>query len=484
MSREPTLDPALRRAAVLPRVVVAVCLAQFLSVLDGFIVSVALPSMAAELTISEADMQWVPNAYGLLYAGPLLVSGRLADRFGRSRMFLTGLTVLIAGSVAAALAPNAALLFIGRGAQGLGTALCLPAGLGLLVAAYPEGPRRTRVLGLITLSGGIGMVSAGVLGGVLTGVFGWRSVFWFAVAPALLAIALMASGARRRVPDVTTGKAAGEPPAALNLTNAAVSVFGLALLVYAGSRVPVAGLAPQVWLTGLLGLGLLAAFFVLERRSRTPLIDSGVARLPRVRGANLLALIFPVGFVAPQFLGTQVLQNVLGLDPVHTGFAYLPLAVVVLAVTPVAARLTDSLGPGPVTAAGFAALAIGLGYLTFALTWSYWTGFLPATVLAGAGVTAVFVALAVAAVEGVPEGGTGLASGLFNTSQQVGGALVLALTASLAAGWSAHARAGDADPLSALADGLRLGMAATTVLSVVGIAGAVLLLRKPNREDR
>lgn len=447
----------------------AVCLAQYLSVLDGFIVSVALPQMGSELRLDTAQLQWIPNAYGLVYAGLLLAAGRLADRFGRTRMFLIGLTAVVVGSTLAAVAPTGAVLFTGRGIQGLGTALSLPAGLGLLVAAFPEGPRRTGMLGMITISGGIGMVSAGALGGLLTGWFGWRSVFWFAIGPAILAMLFMASAAR--------GRPSQGRPVPLNLTDAAISVGGLSLIVYAGSRVPVVGWAsPQVWLSAVVGLALLALFWQLERRSESALVDPALLRHRPVRGANLLALIFPVGFVAPQFLGTQVLQGVLGLDPVQTGFAYLPLAVVVLLATPLAGRLTDQVGPGPVAAAGFAILGGGLGYLTVALGWSYWTGFLPATLLAGAGVTAVFVALAVAAVQGVAEAQTGLASGLFNTSQQVGGALVLALTASLAASWSIRASAAGGDEVSALALGLRAGMAATTVLSIIGAMGALKFL--------
>ncbi|MGK5680221.1 MFS transporter [Actinoplanes sp. URMC 104] len=473
MSADNELAPEANRTggSAPARVILAVCLAQFLSVLDGFIVSVALPPTAADLGIDAASLQWIPNAYGLLYAAPLLIAGRMADRFGRTRMFQVGLAVLIAGSVLAALAPNPTVLFVGRGAQGLGTALCLPAGLGLLVAAFPEGPGRTRVLGLVTLSGGIGMVSAGALGGVLTAGFGWRAVFWFAVGPAVLAMALMAAGApgRRPLPQRR------EP---LNIGNGLVGALGLSLLVYASSRVPADGWSAQVWVAALGSAVLIATFVVLERRSRSPLLDPLVIARPRVRGANLLALIFPVGFIAPQFLGTQVLQEVLGLDAMRTGLSYLPLAAVVLATTPLAARLTDRAGPRLVTALGFGMLAVGLTYLTATLDSAYAIGFLPATLLAGAGVTAVFVALAVAAVEGVPTERTGMASGLFNTSQQVGGALVLTLTASLAAGRSEQMRVDGADPVSALASGLRLGMATTAVLSAVGVIGALFLLRR------
>jgi len=473
MSADNELAPGVKRTggSAPARVVFAVCLAQFLSVLDGFIVSVALPRTAASLDIDQASLQWIPNAYGLLYAAPLLVAGRMADRFGRIRMFQAGLAVLIGGSILAAVAPSAAVLFVGRGAQGLGTALCLPAGLGLLVAAFPEGPARTRVLGLVTLSGGIGMVSAGALGGVLTAGFGWRAVFWFVVGPAVLAMASMAAGA-------PGGRSARDRPEPVNIGNGLVGALGLLLLVYASSRAPAGGWSAQVWVSALGAAVLIATFVVLERRSASPLIDPVVIARRRVRGANLLALIFPVGFIAPQFLGTQVLQEVLGLDAMRTGLSYLPLAAVVLATTPLAARLTDRAGPRLVTGLGFGMLAVGLTYLTVMLDSSYAIGFLPATLLAGAGVTAVFVALAVAAVEGVPAERTGMASGLFSTSQQVGGALVLTLTASLAAGRSGRMRADGADAVSALASGLRLGMATTAVLSAVGVIGAVLLLRR------
>jgi EmrB/QacA subfamily drug resistance transporter len=444
---------------------------QFLSVLDGHIVSIALPSIAQDVGFSPTGLQWVLNAYMVPLAGVLLLGGRIADVFGRRPAFLGGLALLGTGSLLGGVATTPAMLLAGRVLQGLGAAVSIPAALALVVTTFPEGPQRTRALAKMFIGGGVAMVSAGLLGGTLTALAGWHWVLLINLPVAGLAAALGWAG--------MAGHHDERSDVAFDVTGAAAGVGALTLLVLATVETRAAGwlTAPTVTAAGA-ALLLAVVFVVVELRHPAPLLRFGLLRSRPVAGANLLAIVFSSGFIAPLFLGTIYLQDVLGFDPLEAGLAFLPLSLVVVLSNPLLARLTARLGVAPVTAAGFVLVGLAFAHLSAASGGSYALEVLPGFVLAGVGVTAAIIPMAVAAVTGVSDKESGMASGVFNASLQVGGAVMLALIAAVAAG----AMTDTASP-EALAGGLQNGFRFAAVLNVVAAVAAVLFFR-PTRPER
>lgn len=487
---------------------VAISAADFLVVMEGFVVAVALPAMQDDLGLSQSGLQWVFTAYVLVFGGFLLLGGRVADLYGRRRVLIAGFGAFAAGSVVAGLAPTPGLLIAGRAVQGLGAAAMSPAALALLTATFPTGGARNMALGVWSAVGSVGIPAGALIGGLLTQVLGWRWVLALN-APAALLAAVLAWVTLEESRDETVRDADGV--ARLDVPGATTITAGLALLIVAitGTERLAAVIAADPWQAGEVaasGVGLLPAVaavtvplvaagalligFVrierrLERRGMAPLVPLSIVRTPGLVTADLAAAVLPVGLGALLLLGTQHLQRVLGFTAWQTGVAYLALAVPTIVASPAAARLTGRLGRRWVAIGGFALQAAGLLWLSAvapeigvagagasssAFTRDvFLLGVLPAFVMVGAGAPIAYVPVTGAAVDDAGHA-AGLASGLFNAAQQVGNALALALMATAVAIGAALAPgspAANASELDLLA-GLRIGLAVAAVLCITG----------------
>ena len=399
---------------------------QFVLVLDASIVNVALPSIGHALDVAPDDLSWVVNGYILLFGGFLLLGGRLADLLGRRRMFMLGLGVFALASLGGALATSSLWLVVARGTQGLGAALVSPAALALLMSLFDEGAERNRALGLWAALGGSGGAAGAILGGMLTDGIGWEAVLLVNVPIGALAIA----AASRLLPE----SRAGLGRRGFDLAGAVAVTTGLTVLIYALVDANDAGWGSTQTI-GLAALALvaLAGFVAIERRSRQPLVPLGIFRNRRIRGGNIVTVLNTGALFPMFFFITLYTQDVLGYSAVESGLAQLPLAATIAA--------SATLAPRVVARAGYrTALVAGLGLLAGGLLWlaqlpadgSYPSDLLLPSLVVGLGEGVVWVASMVAATSGADESEAGLASGLVNTSQQLGGALGVAALVAVA----------------------------------------------------
>jgi EmrB/QacA subfamily drug resistance transporter len=425
---DPAVDadrPGIAAGVSRPGLVLAfLSIAQFMVILDVSIVNVALPSIEKALGIEEVNLPYVVTLYGTVLGGCLLFGSRLADMFGRRRMLRIGLAVFGVASLAAGVAQDQSLLFAARGLQGLGSAMIAPAALSTLTMTFISGPERAKALGVWGALTGIASVAGVTLGGVLSDGPGWRWIFFINVPIALAAVLL----APRVLPESRGQRQRFDALGAVLLTG------GLLTLLYALEEAISHGWTDSVVLV-FLGVAavLLAGFWVVERRAAAPLVPFDVFGARTLRYANLATLFLLGTVVTVFFFASLFLQQVLDYSPLQTGLAYVPLAVLVAVGAGVASGLVAKV-PGKVV------LAVGLVLVATALlllarmpsTASYLTGVLPVFLLAGVGMGLSFVPLQIAAQVGVPEERAGLAAGLINTSQEVGGALGVAVAATYA----------------------------------------------------
>ena len=406
-------------------ILVFLCIAGFMTFLDVSIVNVSLPTIERELKISETTLQYVVTTYGTVLGGCLLLGGRLADSFGRRRMLQTGLVLFALASLMAGLSRVAVLLVVARGLQGLGAAFIAPSALSILANTFPEGPERTRALGVWGGLAGIASVAGVMLGGLLTEGPGWRWIFFINVPIGLAAAAL----APVIVPEGRDRARRG-----FDLAGAVVLTAGLVLLIFALGQTANWG-AGSVKSVGLL-LGaavLLFSFTMVERRTDTPLIPLSTFRMKALRNANLIAACMLGSLVTLFFFASLFMQQVLHYSPIKTGLAYVPIALVVSVGAGVSQGLVKRLAAKPVLIAGLVLATIGL-----VLLWrvpvhaSYPVDVLPAFLIGGLGLGMAFVPIQVAAFSGIREEDSGMAAGLINTSQEAGGALGVAIAASVA----------------------------------------------------
>ncbi len=400
---------------------------QFMIVIDASIVNVALPSIGRGLRFSQVDLSWVVNAYVLTFGGFLLLGGRLADLLGRRRMFILGLALFSAASLLGGLAQSEAWLIAARAVQGLGAAIVSPAALSIITTTFAEGAERNRALGVWGAVAGAGGAAGVLLGGVLTDGLNWRWVL-FVNVPIGVAAALLAP---RLLPE---SRDHHENPS-FDIPGAVTVTAGLALLVYAVVDAVNAGWTSTATLTRLGGaVLLLAVFVVVELRARQPLVPFGIFRLRTLRGANVVSVLLGMSLFSMFFFISLYLQQILGFSALQAGLSYLPLSVAIIACAGAASTLTTRVGFKPTLVAGFVLVAAGL--LWFAQVrapgGSYLADVLGPSILAGAGLGLSFVSVTIAAFVGTVPSQAGLASGLVNTSQQVGGALGLAILASIA----------------------------------------------------
>jgi EmrB/QacA subfamily drug resistance transporter len=452
-------------------------------ILDLTITNVALPTIQHALQMTPQDLGWVVNAYALAYGGFLLLGGRLADRLGRRRVFLAGVTVFTLASLLGGLAPAGGVLIAARGLQGLGAALAGPAGLSILTTTFADGPERNRALGVwsaVLASGGaIGMLA----GGLLTQYASWRWVLFVNVPVG----ALVLVATPRLIPA-----ARGQLRTRLDVAGAVTVTAGLVALVYATSQVPGRGWTATPTLgMFLLAVVLLGAFLVIEAHHRAPLVPLSIFRHRSLAGADTVALLGGAAIIAsPIFFLTLYLQQILGFSAVRAGLATLPLGLAVIAASRLTPKLINRIGPRRLLAGGLALAAVGLALLgRIHPTGSYPVDVAGPIVLLGLGMGLSFVPMTASATAGVPPAEQGLASGLLQTAQQLGVALGLAALTSLATAIS-RGLLGPADRppapaalQAALTGGYAAALRGTALLALAGAALAILIL-PPTRQPK
>jgi len=447
-----------------------VCLAQFMVILDVAIVNVALPSIRDGLHFSTSGLQWVVNAYTLTFAGFLMLGGRSADLLGRRRMFVAGSALFAVASLACALADSRGLLIGARALQGLGGAVVSPATLSIVTSALAEGAERNRGLALWGAMGALGGSSGALLGGVLTQAFGWPAIFAVNVPLAAIVIGL----GLRVVPATRTVHVARS----FDVAGAVLVTASLVALTFGIVRTETLGwVSPGVLGPLAGGLVLLAAFLVVEGRiARAPLVPLSMLRVGRLRAANLVVVLLYAALFPVWFFLTLYLQQVLRYDAIEAGLAFLPMTLTIFAGSSLAPRLVARFRPRRVITAGMLCAAAGTALLTGIDAGGSYFG----TVLAGAVVSSLGMGLAlvpatIVAMQGVAGSQSGLASGLLNTSRLMGGALGLAVLSTIAAAQT-RGELG-ASPAEALTAGFGVAFEVGTLLCLAGAAVAALLLR-------
>lgn len=413
-------------------VVLAACAGQFLVVLDVSVVNVALPSMRTDLGLSTIGLQWVLNAYSIAFAGFMLLGGRAADIFGRKRMFLAGLGVFTAASVAGGLAQEGWQLLAARGVQGLGAAVLAPATLTILTAAVPAGPARTRAIATWAAVGAGGGAAGGLVGGVLTDVLSWRWVLLINVpAGALVLLAAVLWLAESR---------AEEARRRLDLPGAVLVTGGLAVVAYGIVQTEQAGWGAAATLVPLLGgLALLAAFLLVEARTKAPLMPLRLFRVRAVSAANAGMLVTGSASFAMWFFMTVYAQNVLGYTPLEAGLALIPSSLSVVLGSKLAPLLMRRVGARHVAVLGALVGAVGFGWQsTMTADGTFVRTILGPGILMMAGAGLAMTPLAALATGSAAPGEAGLVSGLVNTSRTMGGAIGLAILSTVAAARTSH----------------------------------------------
>ncbi|MDQ3629946.1 MAG: MFS transporter [Actinomycetota bacterium] len=448
------------------------CLAQFMVILDVSIVNVALPSIRADLGFSAAGLQWVVNGYTLAFAGFLLLGGRAADLVGRRVVFIAGMAVFGTASLVGGFAQDDATLVAARAAQGLGGAIVAPATLSILTTTFTEGSDRNRALGLWAAMGGAGGAAGALLGGVLTQWLSWRWILFINV-PIGLGAALVA--ARVLLPG--RGKRTARH---FDVAGAITVTAGLVVLTYGivGSEQHGWGSARTLSLLAA-GAALLAGFTFIEGRlAAAPLVPLGIFGSRQLTGANLVVFLMGSAAFAMWYFVSLYLQEVLRFSPIEAGLSFLPMTLAIVACSQIASRLTGRIGAGRVLTVGMS--SIGVGMLLFAqvrVDGTYLVDVLVPSLLAAMGIGFSFVPVTIAATAGVAGPEAGLASGLVNTSRQVGGSLGLALLATFATQRSADL-AGSLDRAAALTEGFQRAFLLGGVLALVGAAAAAGLLSR------
>jgi EmrB/QacA subfamily drug resistance transporter len=453
---------------------VLVCLAQLMVILDVSIVNVALPSIKGSLHFSTTGLQWVVNAYTLTFAGFLLLGGRASDLLGRRRVFIAGTALFVLASLACALAGSRSLLIGARALQGLGGAVISPASLAIITTSFGEGRDRNRALGIWGAMGGVGGALGALLGGLLTQGLGWPAIFLINV-PIGLAVIMLAPGL---VPEGRTAVTHRH----FDVAGAVLVTAALTALVYGIVRTDTLAWGSSGVLVPLLaGVVLLGLFVLVEGKiASAPLVPLPILRLRKLRAANLVVFLLFSAVFAMWFFVSLYLQQILHLDALQAGLSFVPMTLGVVLATSFAPRLVARFGERAVLTLGMLLAAGGLGLLSrVSPGGTYLQDVLPGGVLAAVGLGLSLVPATIAAVSGVPSGQSGLASGLINTSRLVGGAFGLAILSTIAS-TRTHSQliAGASGPAS-LSSGFQLAFLAGAVISLLGAIAAAVLLRAP-----
>ncbi|MFI9629573.1 MFS transporter [Streptomyces sp. NPDC052042] len=451
-------------------VLAAAAVAQFVFALDMSVVNIALPAVRAALGFAPLDLSWVVHVYALTFGGLLLLGGRACDLYGRRRLFVLGLTVFGVCSLAGGLAQEPWQLIAARAGQGLGAAAAAPAALALLTTTFPEGPRRTRALGIWSAVNAAGGALGVLAGGLLTQYAGWRWVMLINLPFVAAALTLVPAG----VPAGTPSGPRGRPDA----LGAVLATGGIGLLVFGTVRTDSHGWASAATVVPLCAaVVLLAAFAVAEARAEAPLLRLGLLRSRWVAGANTLVFLAAAGQFAAFYFVSLYMQQVLGMGAAATGAAFLPFSVGLVAGTVIATRITSSRSPRAALVSGALLAAVGLAWFAaIRPDGSFLVDVLGPSLLTSFGTGLVLAPVAAAATTGVARDEAGMASGFFNSSRQLGGCVGLAVLATVAA----HRTGSGTGPAAANA-GYAVGLAATAVLFLLAAAVAICVLpgRRP-----
>ncbi len=451
---------------------VLVCLAQLMVILDVSIVNVALPSIRDGLRFSTTGLQWVVNAYTLTFAGFLLLGGRAADLLGRRQVFLAGTALFALASLACALADSRALLIGARALQGIGGAVISPASLAIIATSFREGGERSRALGVWGAMGGLGGSLGVLLGGVLTQAFGWPAIFLVNVPIGIGVIAC----SRGLIP---AGRASGASRH-FDAAGALLITGGLTALVYGIVRTDTLGWGAAGVLVPLaVGAALVGAFVFVEGKvAREPLMPLRVFGMARLRAANLIMFLLYASVFAIWFFLSLYLQQVLRYDALQTGLRFLPMTLAIMLASTLAPRLVAAWGERRVLSAGMLCATVGLYLLTGVHSGgSYVADVLPGSLLAAIGLGLSLVPATIAAVAGVSARESGLASGMLNTSRLIGGALGLAVLSTIAASRTRADLLAGASGAAAQSGGFRIAFAVASAISLLGALAAATLLR-------
>ena len=446
--------------------------AQFVVVLDASIVNVALPSIGKGLHFSDSDLPWVVNAYVIAFGGFLLLGGRAADLLGRRRVFMAGLAGVAVASLLAGFAATRGELIAARAAQGLAAAFISPSALSIVTTLFTDGAERNRALGVWgAVSGAAGAVGV-LLGGVLTSGLSWEWVLWVNVPVALIALALTPGIVPESRSEATTRH--------FDAAGAVAITAGLSVLAYALLDASSAGWG-STKIVSLLALSvvLIAAFILIESRSKAPLVPLQIFRLRTLTGANIVGLLLGASLFAMFFFISLYMQQVLHYSPIHAGLSYLPLALTIIVAAGFGGQLVTRFGFKPILASGMAIIAGGLVWWShIAVHGSFLGDILGPSLLVAVGLGLGFVTSTIAAVAGVEPREQGLASGLINTSQQFGGALGLAILATIATSRTNHALASGTSTLPhALTVGFQAAFLGGAVIAALGVVATLLLIR-------
>ena len=454
------------------RILAVVATAFFMTILDVSIVNVALPSIGKDLHFSQENLQWVITAYAIAFGGFLLLGGRAADLLGRRRVFFAGVILFTAASLVCGLSQSEGMLISARAVQGLGAAIISPAALSIVMTSFEEGPERNKALGIWGALGGSGAAVGVLAGGVLTKYLGWEWIFFVNVPIGALVLAL--------TPGIVPESRREGAERRYDALGAVLVSGGLALLVYTISRAPIVGWGTARTILLLIASGaLLVAFLVNESRVKDPLMPFSIFRVRTLAGANVVGWLLGGVLFANFFLLTLYVQDVLGYSALKTGVTFVATAGTAVISAGVAQALTTRFGPKPI-------IVIGLVLLTGGMIWysqipvhgSYVSDLLPGYLMVGVGIAFAYVPVSIAALAGVPEREAGLASGLINTSQQIGGAVGVAV-ASTVFTTRFNTLTDEGQPIpTALTHGYAAAFWALAVFGVLAIVAALTLIRR------
>jgi EmrB/QacA subfamily drug resistance transporter len=442
------------------------CVAQFVVVLDASIVNVALPTIGEALNFSEDSLPWVLNAYVLTFGGFLLLGGRLADLLGRRRLFMGGLVLFALASLAGGFATTSGQLIAARAVQGLGAAILSPAALSIVATTFKDGAERNKALGIWGAVAGSAGAAGVLLGGVLTEGLGWEWVLWVNVPIGIVAAAL--------APVLIAETRSEDETRHFDLAGAVTITLGLSAFVFALLDAETAGWgSAQTIGTIVASLLLLSVFVAVELRSRAPLVPFSIFRVRTVTGANVVGILVGASLFSMFYFISLYMQQVLGYSPIKAGLSYLPLAISIILSAGIASGLVTKVGFKPILATGMGLIALGLLWFTqISVDGTFLGDILGPSLLAAVGLGFAFVPVTIAAVSGIEDREQGLASGLINTSQQVGGALGLAILAAVA-----NAIIGSNTSPANLVEGFQAAFAVGAAFAAIGLIATLVLIR-------
>jgi EmrB/QacA subfamily drug resistance transporter len=471
---EATAD--LTRSAPDPRrwlALALLCSAYFMVILDVSIVNVALPSIQKDLHFAPDDLQWVLSAYALTFGGFLLLGGRVADVLGRRRVFMVGVAVFTLASLACGLSGSEGMLIAARAVQGLGAAILSPSALSIITTTFEEGSERNKALGIWGAMGGSGAAVGVLLGGILTKSLGWEWIFFVNVPVGAFVLATTRSIVRE--------SRAGHATRHFDALGAVLITSALTLLVFALTQANQVGWGSAQTIGILIASAVLhVAFLMVEHRSQAPLVPLGIfTRLRTLTGANVVSFLVGGLTFAMFFMLSLYMQQVLGLSAMQTGAGYLAVALTAIVAAGVAQALVTKAGVKPVLITGVTLMGLGnLWFTQVSADGSYFVDLLPGFFAIGVGLGFSFVPMSIAALAGVEPQEAGLASGLFNTSQQIGGALGVALFSTVATNRTSDLIAEGESQAAALTSGFTLAFWVAVGFAVLALIATLTMIHR------